>query len=165
MMIQNIKSRQRLFLLYNGIEVLLLKYQIELLIERDIEDVSPLFIDKKAMLVWEKGLKSIESHTGELFESGSKGDLIFWIHDQEMHMHVTVESCHLPDEITLVYEVKGTWNRCVNTFIKHPLGTSWIMDVEFKFEEDPKIPKERFMEQTKMGMTYFKDYVEARTKD
>ncbi len=142
-----------------------MNYQIELLIARDIDEVSALYIDKKAMLNWEQGLKSIESVTGTLFESGSRGDLIFMHGNHEMRMYVTVESSHLPDEITMIYEVKGAWNRCANFFKKHALGTLWIMDVEFRFEEEPKIPLERFMEQTKLGMTYFKDYVESRTMD
>jgi hypothetical protein len=142
-----------------------MKYQIEMLIKRDIQQVSSLYIDKTGMLVWEKGLKAIESTRGTLFEQGSQGDLIFVFGDQKMRMHVTVESSHLPDEITMIYEMKGAWNRCVNSFLHHHHGTRWIMDVEFRFEVEPNIPLERFMEQTQAGMTLFKDYVEMRKND
>jgi hypothetical protein len=137
-------------------------YQIEMIIQAPRDWVASLYIDHNGMKAWETGLESIESHTGQLFDEGSQGDLIFRFGDSEMRMHVHVESSHLPDDITLIYQVPGAWNRCVNYFKHHDEGTLWIMDVEFRFDNPVDIPLERFIEKTTQGMTLYKNFCEMR---
>lgn len=137
-------------------------YQVEMLIKAPRDLVSKLYIDKTSMKAWQSGLESIESHEGDLFDSGSHGDLVFKFGNQEMRMYVSVESSHLPDDITLIYQVKGAWNRCVNTFKGHLEGTLWIMEVEFKFDEPMDLPIERFIKKTTEAMNLYRDFIEMR---
>ncbi len=137
-------------------------YQVEMIIKAPRDFVASLYVDPSSMKDWESGLESIESHQGQLFDEGSHGDLVFKFGNQEMRMHVSVESSHLPHEVTMIYQVPGAWNRCVNHFMDHHEETRWIMDVEFKFEHDIEVPLERFIEKTTQGMMLYKNYCEMR---
>ncbi len=136
-----------------------MKYQVEVLIERKRDDVVAAYLDIDMMKKWEKGLTDIESVKGSLFEEGSEGYLHFSFGDQTMKMKVTNEKITIPEQIIQIYEVPGAWNRCDNHFIDQNGHTLWIMDVEFRFAEDPNLPIERFIEQTKAGMVLFKDFM------
>lgn len=135
-------------------------YTTELIIKANIDTVSMLFVDKNSMNQWEPGLKAIESTQGNLFEEGSEGDLVFQFGEHEMRMHVVVESDDLPNQITLIYQVPGAWNRCVNHFIPMSNQTKWVMDVEFRFDVEPNLSTDQFAEKTLHSMTLFKAFVE-----
>lgn len=134
--------------------------KMEINLPRDL--VSQLYVDHPAMLEWEKGLVEIESTHGILFQTGSQGLLWFQLPDSKMKMHVMVESSDLPEMIVLIYQVPGAYNRCVNRFESKQDKTLWTMDVEFRFEAEMNLPKERFIEKTTQGMQLFKDYCEKR---
>jgi len=138
----------------------ILKYQISLDIHDNLKRVTTLYINQKRMKEWEKGLSHIEQTKGTLFQTGSEGFLVFSFNDIELKMKVYVESNQLPREITLIYEVSGVWNRCVNSFKETNGVTRWNMDVEFRFSQANDTPVERFIEKTKEGMNTFKRFVE-----
>ncbi len=138
-----------------------MKYQVTYTIQEKRELVTKLFIDKKSMKSWEPGLIQIEENRGILFETGSEGTLVFDYGGTMMKMKVYVESNQLPKEIVLVYQMSGTWNRCVNTFKKAKDQTEWMMDVEFRFNEPQNAGLEKFIEQTAKGMEIFRDFVEG----
>lgn len=135
-------------------------YQIEMMVNKPKNVVSKLYIDRKVMPLWEKGLVRIEDTQGVLFEKDSEGYLVFSFNDQESKMKVSVTDNNLPDAITQVYEVPGAWNECINTFIDINGSTKWIMDVTFKMEAPYEIPKEAFIKKTTEGMNLYKTFVE-----
>lgn len=136
-------------------------YTCEIIIDASIEKVTKLYIDRQNMSLWEKGLDAIEDIKGYLFDTGSEGYLVFVFDDQTMKMKVTVENNRLPEQIIQIFEVSGAWNRCDNKFFQYRDGTKWIMDVTFIFDQEPHIPKERFIEKTLAGMNQFKRFVEG----
>ncbi|RJX24124.1 MAG: SRPBCC family protein [Acholeplasma sp.] len=140
-----------------------MKYQVDLFVSAPREKVFSAYLDHDAMKEWETGLTKIESIQGSLFDEGSIGYLHFIFGEHQMKMKVTNEKIECPDHIIQIYEVPGAWNRCDNHFIDLKDKTHWIMDVEFRFDEDPNLPIERFMDKTKAGMAIFKAYIEGKT--
>lgn len=142
-----------------------MKYQVTYTINEKIDTVTKLFINKECMKKWKIGLCQIVENKGVLFETGSEGTLVFDHSGTKMKMDVKVyvESNQLPKEIVIVYQMPGTWNRCVNTFKRTNGKTEWTMDVEFRFNEPQKIGLEKFIEQTAKSMESFKDFVEGNT--
>ncbi len=138
-----------------------MKYTCEIIIDEDINRVTELFRDYSLMPKWKPGLTEIQHIEGEINQLGSITNLCFQWEDQKMVMKETIESNQLPDLITLVYEVKGAWNRCVNHFYEIPQGTRWVMESEFRFEEKNDIPLKAFEEKTLNGMMLFKSFVES----
>ena len=136
-----------------------MQYQVEMVLPFKRTFVIEKFLNLDEMTRWEKGLSHIEVIEGTLFESDSKGVLVFSFGDHEMRMHMTVKHVNLPDSIDLIYEVPGVWNLCVNHFIEDNQNTRWIMDVTFTFEEHMDVPKERFIDKTTEGMMQFKTYL------
>lgn len=136
-------------------------YQLELFIDRNVKDVSRLFTDVGQMKKWEDNLDHIEPKKGNLFENGSEANLFYAYGSELMKMNVYVESNQLPHEITLIYQVPGVWNRCVNTFIELEEKTRWIMHVEFRFEHQEEPDIETFKKATYDGMMKFKAYAEV----
>lgn len=139
-----------------------MKYVVEMMIDAPRDAVIKHYLDPESMKVWETGLSKIESIQGSLFEQGSVGYLHFNFGEHQMKMKVTNETINLPDHIIQIYEVPGAWNRCDNHFIELKQQTRWIMDVEFRFDDDPHFPIERFMDKTRAGMTIFKAYIEDK---
>ena len=107
-------------------------------------------------------LKEIKENKGQLFETGSEGILVFEYDKKQMNMKTYVESNQLPKQITIVYEMMGTWNRCINNFKEKNGMTAWEMDVEFRFNKPTEIPIEQFIEKTTQGMNIFKTFVEQK---
>ncbi len=138
-----------------------MKYEIKLHINEVINQVTSLFIDTDQMKHWEPNLLRVDLIKGTLFNTGSEGYLVYKNKDQEMKMKVYVEANQLPHQISIIYEMPGAWNRCVNTFSEENGGTLWKMDVEFRFEKTNDIPLNLFIEQTKHGMNQFKQFIEV----
>jgi len=139
-----------------------MKYQVNMNINKPMNEVVSLYTNKKSMLQWEPGLKEIKENKGQLFETGSEGILVFEYDKKQMNMKTYVESNQLPKQITIVYEMMGTWNRCINNFKEKNGMTAWEMDVEFRFNKPTEIPIEQFIEKTTQGMNIFKTFVEQK---
>jgi len=142
-----------------------MNYEVSLIIDESLDVVSNLYIDKAAMLIWEKGLKRVEDREFTLFQQGSSGILVFvfGFNEQEMHMKVSVVKNELPHSIDLIYEVPGAWNLCKNTFESMDnKKTRWTMDVLFRFEQPMGLPLEAFIKKTEDAMNLFKAFVEHR---
>lgn len=139
-----------------------MKYQVSLEIHRPIAIVADLYTNKSSMLKWEPGLIQINETKGRLFESKSEGILVFEYEGQKMEMKTKVDSNLLPNQIVIIYEMMGTWNRCVNNFTDNGESTIWEMEVEFQFDKPTSIKKEQFIEKTTQGMNLFKNFVEDK---
>ncbi|PKK96422.1 MAG: hypothetical protein CVV58_06450 [Tenericutes bacterium HGW-Tenericutes-3] len=138
----------------------MVNYKISMDINKPINEVVSLYTNLGRMTEWEPGLKEIIETKGKLFNTGSEGVLVFHYQNQEMRMKTFVESNQLPKQITIIYEMMGTWNRCVNNFKQVNAITVWEMNVEFRFSKPTETPKEKFIEQTTSGMKLFKAFVE-----
>lgn len=138
-----------------------MEYTCEIMIDASLLEVTKLYIDKENMVIWEKGLTEIIDQKGHLFETNSEGDLVFNFDQKQMIMHVKVEKNELPEQIIQIFTVPGAWNRCDSKFYNKNGKTRWVMDVTFLFDEDPKLPVERFIEKTTSGMRVFKQFVEG----
>jgi hypothetical protein len=161
------EKAKRLFLFvvcYNLIEVISLKYKIEIEINEKKDRVAALYVNKNLMHLWEQGLIRVESYEKTLFETGSQGALVFITDQKEMLMKVTVEDNHLPESISVIYELPGAWNRFTIQFkeIKHK--TVCHIESEFKFDQPHQIPLEAFIQKTTEGMNQFKQFVEGIKK-
>jgi hypothetical protein len=139
-------------------------YQVKTIINQKKELVAKTFVDQEQMRMWEKGFDRIESLEGKLFRTNSSGYMVFRLGESELLMKVTVLANELPNHMTLMYEVAGAKNRCVNTFRKKGDQTIWTMDVCFEFDVKPELPIEQFVNKTKQGMAVFKSYVESLEK-
>ncbi len=137
-------------------------YQIEMEIKRKIEDVARLYTDLDQMSQWEENLDHIEQKKRLLFENGSEAIFYFRQGESLMPMKVYVESNQIPHEITMIYQVKGVWNRCVNTFVDQKDETHWIMQVEFRFENREEPDQAIFENGTRQGMLKFKTFAEVQ---
>lgn len=139
-----------------------MNYTIEMMIGEQRDVVSKLYLDMKRMPEWEKGLVSIETLEGHLFESGSKGIMHFQFGETHMPMTISIEKASLPEFIVQIFEVPGAWNRCANHFIAMDDQTKWVMEVTFEFTQPVDLPKERFIEKTTESMQIFKNFVEGK---
>lgn len=137
-----------------------MEYQVSVSIAKPINVVTTEFVNKTTMPLWEKGLSRIEERKGTLFETGSEGFLVFSFQDQEMKMKVSVLDNQLPEEISIVYEVPGAYNKCRNLFQNQGKTTLWTMDVLFEFDQPNDYPFEAFINKTRTGMVLFQEYVE-----
>ncbi len=137
-----------------------MEYSVQIEINKPKNEVANLFVNRETMPLWEEGLIQIEDQKQSLFETSSIGYLVFSFQNKETRMKVTVLDNQLPDSITIVYEVPGAYNQCINTFKERSNKTIWNMDVIFKFEEPLDIPLEAFINKTKKSMELFKIFVE-----
>ncbi len=136
------------------------EYTIQMMIEKPIDQVTSFYINRKTMPLWEKGLTEISDIKNKLFEQDSEGFLLFSINGYQMSMKTSVISNHLPSEITMVYEVPGAWNQCINRFEAIQNQTKWTMDVIFEMEHETYIEKDRFIAKTTEAMRIYKDFIE-----
>lgn len=141
-----------------------MKYEVKLHINEVINRVTTLFTDTDQMRHWELNLLRVDQTKGTLFDTGSEGYLVYQNKDQEMKMKVYVEANQLPQQISIIYEMPGVWNRCINTFSEENGVTLWEMDVEFRFKKINDIPSNLFIEQTKHGMNQFKQFIEVNNE-
>lgn len=138
-----------------------MEYRVSIEVNKPISLVSSHYLHQKMMLKWIPNLVDIISTRGVLFNQGSEGYLMFQHEGQSTTMKVSVIKDGLPDHVTVVYEVLGAYNKCINTFEKmNDHQTMWHMDVYFKFENDIDVPKKTFFEKTKKSMLLYKEFIE-----
>lgn len=137
-----------------------MEYSVQLEIKKPQTLVSNLFVDRHIMPLWETGLIRIEDENLTLFNTASQGYLVFDFNGKESKMKVTVLENRLPDSITIIYELPGAYNQCINTFKSMSNYTLWTMDVIFKFDQEIDVPLDAFIEKTTKGMELFKVFVE-----
>jgi hypothetical protein len=68
---------------------------------------------------------------GAMFTAGSGSMVMIY---ERPGMPETVENNSLPDEMTVIYETHGVWNRSANSFIAEtPDATRWVSENVFRF--------------------------------
>jgi hypothetical protein len=134
-----------------------MKYLCEMIIDAPIDKVTNLFADHNHYQAWQPGLIKVEPIKG----AKQAYRLVFSLGNQEMVMKETVEDNALPKTYTLIYQVPGVWNRCVNQFVQTKDQTLWTMETEFQFDKDNHLPQDQFESKTLRGMQLFKNFVES----
>lgn len=79
-----------------------MKYQCAVVIDAAIEKVTASFLEIMIM--------------SRTLAPGSETVFSYNLGDREVVMKETIESCDLPGELVVIYEIDGVWNRCVNRF-------------------------------------------------
>lgn len=112
-----------------------MKYTQETVIEAPREKVVALFTDPDHFSEWQPGLECYELVSGEQAQTGARAELTTRTGNRVMGMTETIERNALPDELDVVYETHGVWNRTANRFIaESATRTRWISENEFRFE-------------------------------
>lgn len=145
-----------------------MKYTVDVIIEKPIDQVIELFDNPDNMKHWMSGLKSFEHLSGEPGQPGAKSLLRFQMGKREMEMIETITLRNLPEELTGTYEADGTLNISQNRFIDiNGLSTKWVAENEFQFggfmmKLMGLIMPGMFKKQTLKFMNSFKQFAEAQ---
>lgn len=92
-----------------------------------------LFDDPENWPKWQDGFVSAEPIAGMARKTGSKIKLVQKLATGNTEIIETIESKHLPEEVTCTYEAKGAWNRVANRFLEvSPARTRWVFETEFR---------------------------------
>ncbi len=111
-----------------------MKYTQEIVIDAPREKVVELFTDPAHFGDWQPGLECYELVSGQQAQTGAKAEITTRTGNRVTGMTETVEKNALPDELDVVYETHGVWNRSANRFLaESPASTRWISENEFRF--------------------------------
>lgn len=112
-----------------------MKYTQEIVIEVPREKVVALFTDPAHFAEWQPEIVCYELVSGEQAQTGAKAELTTRAFNSVTGMTETIERNALPDEIDVIYETHGVWNRNSNRFVaESPTSTRWIAGNEFRFQ-------------------------------
>jgi len=111
-----------------------MRYTTETTIDAPREIVVELFTDPTHFADWQPGLERYELIKGSQAQDGAEAELVTRAGSRTTAMTEIVEHNSLPDELDVIYETKGVWNRSVNRFVSEsPESTRWVSDNEFRF--------------------------------
>jgi len=113
-----------------------MEYTVEVEIDLSLEDVIGLFDNPDHWPKWRDGFVSVEPVPGTPGSEGSVTKLVNRVGGRDTEIVETVESKHLPEEMTCIYEARGfwygPWNKVTNRFRELSQGKSeWKMECEF----------------------------------
>jgi uncharacterized protein YndB with AHSA1/START domain len=144
-----------------------MRYTQEIVIDAPRDTVVALFTDPSGFKEWQPGLECYELVSGEQAQTGAKAELTTRAGSRVTGMTETVEDNSLPDEMSVVYETHGVWNRSINRFSEEsPASTKWVSDNEFRFEGARKLlglMEGSFEKESRTTMELFKAFVEKST--
>ncbi len=142
-----------------------MKYTCSLTIDHPREAVLTLYKNMDNYPLWQKGFVGMKSIDGIPGEAGSKTELIYSMNGRDVTMVETVRKASYPDLQETLYEAKGVWNLCINTFEADGNTTRWSMETDFQFSGFMSIMsifmKGQFRKQTQSDMEAFKHFVES----
>jgi hypothetical protein len=143
----------------------MVKYKIELEINKPRNEMLVLFQDVEFMKKWQPGFQSLEVIEGQPGEVGSKSKLTYVTKDKPSVIIETIILKELPDRFDFLYEAKNVKNWARNSFIDKGQKTLWIAEHEFKFSGFMKLfglMQGMFVKQTTKDMNTFKQAAEAK---
>jgi len=112
-----------------------MRYTTEVIIDVPRDRVVQLFTDPAHFVDWQPGLERYQLVSGTQAQVGAKAELTTRTGSRTIEMTETVETNSLPDELGVIYETDGVWNRTLNHFmVESPDSTRWVSDNEFRFE-------------------------------
>lgn len=142
-----------------------MKYTLDIVIKRGLDDVIQLFDSTDNMYKWMKGLQSFDALEGTPGQVGAKSKMIFLSGKREIEMIETITVKNLPHEFSASYEAKGVYNFVSNRFKAEGKNlTRYSTDQEFQFTGFMKwlamIMPGAFKKQTLQHMQAFKAFAE-----
>lgn len=117
-----------------------MKYTLEIVIDRPIDEVVALFDDPENLKHWQPGFVSMKPLQGTPGQPGARTALVYKMGNRTIEMTETIEVRDLPAEFTGTYEAKGVWNRVRNEFnAVSENRTRWISENEFRMSGMMKV--------------------------
>lgn len=139
-------------------------YSQEVVINAPRDKVVALFTDPTQFSGWQPDLECYELVSGEQAQTGAVAELTTRAGSRVTGMTETIERNDLPDELVVIYETHGVWNRNANSFIAEtPEATRWVSDNEFKFTGARKalaLLEGSFKKESQTVMDRFKAFAE-----
>jgi uncharacterized protein YndB with AHSA1/START domain len=143
-----------------------MQFTQEIVIDRPRDEVVRLFTDPAHFAEWQPGLECYELVSGEQGKTGAKAELTTRAGGRVTGMTETIEHSALPNEISVIYETHGVWNRNVNRFADlAPTSTRWTSENEFRFTGVRKalgLLEGSFKKESLETMERFKAFAEGR---
>ena len=144
-----------------------MKYIVDITIDRPRAAVVKAFENPDHLKEWIDGLQRYETLSGVHGEPGAISRLAVKMGKREIEMTETILENKLPDEVTVIYEARGVFNRVRNRFVD--LGdahTRVINEQEFRFDGFMRVVgfamPGSFKKQSKKYLEDFKNFVESR---
>lgn len=143
-----------------------MKYSIELIINKNRDEVWDKFDSVRNLYKWQPTLKEFKLLSGEAGQPGAKSRLRYHERKRDIEMIETITIRNKPEEFSGTYEMKGTKNSIKNKFTEISENqTKWELDSEFEFGGIYKLMspfmKGMIVKRTKTDMNRFKDLVEG----
>lgn len=141
----------------------MVRYQIETEINRPLDQVTRLFVNRSLLPKWQPGILSSEQIESYPYP---KYKLMMGFGKRKMAMIETILRNELPAHFEGTYEMKGIYNRVHNSFeAKGTDSTRWIVDSEFRFKGLMSViaifMKADFKKQSEVIMSNFKKFAES----
>lgn len=145
----------------------LMKYKVEVEIDRPVDEVVNLFDNPDNYEKWMEGLQSYEHLSGEPGQPGAKTKMKFKIGKREIEMVETIVSRNLPSEYTVNYDAKNVHNVVINRFIPVENNrTKYLTENEFQFSGYMKLfglfMPGMFKKSSRKYLNDFKNFVERQ---
>lgn len=142
-----------------------MKYSIELIINKNRNEVWKNFDNVENLYKWMPTLKEFNHESGEAGKPGAKSRLKFLEGKRDIEMIETIIERNEPEEFSGTYEMKGTRNLIKNSFRElSDNRTIWKLDSEFEFSGIYKLMSPLFktmiVKRTQSNMNRFKELVE-----
>jgi uncharacterized membrane protein len=117
-----------------------MKYSVEIIIDKPLNEVIALFDNLDNMKQWMEGLQSFEPISGTPGQPGAKSKLVFLNGGRKMEMIETITVNNLPKEFSGTYEANGVFNIVQNFFeAVNDRQTRYATEQEFQFHGFMKI--------------------------
>jgi hypothetical protein len=141
-----------------------MKYTQEVVIDAPRDKVVRLFTDPEHFSEWQPEIVCYELVSGEQAQTGAKAELTTRAFNSVTGMTETVERNALPDELDVIYETHGVWNRNANRFLAESATTTrWIASNEFRVQGPRKalaLLEPSFRKESRGVMERFKAFAE-----
>lgn len=140
----------------------MVRFHLETEINKPLEEVTRLFGNRDLLSKWQPGLLSSEQIESYPYP---KYKLLLSFGRRKMVMMETITRNELPVHFEGTYEMKGVFNRNINTFEQAGVQkTRWVCESEFRFSGLMKFiaffMRDGFREQSRVIMANFKKFAE-----
>ena len=146
-----------------------MNYSTEVVIDCTREHVVRLLEDPANFKHWQRGLKSVQSLTGQPGQEGSQRELEYQMSKRHLVMVETIIVKTFPDTYCVTYDAQGVHNIQKNYFKEiEGGGCRWISENEFQFSGLQMkligwLMPGMFKKQTRAYMNDFKNFAEQGT--
>lgn len=142
----------------------MVRFHLETEINKPLEEVTRLFSNRDLLPKWQPGLLSSEQIESYPYP---KYKLMLSFGRRKMVMMETIVRNELPALFEGTYEMKGVFNKNINTFTSAgPQKTRWVCESEFRFTGLMKLiaffMRSGFREQSRVIMANFKRFAEKQ---